>query len=221
MSQNKQTNRFHNWKNTKFAGMAVTLSILVLVIAVVLNMIVSRLDFSWDISPNKQYSLSSTTEKYLDQLDSEIVMAKFLATATILLIMLAASLFYPIITSIYGRVIWSSLICTYIGFFLFGLVCIALGIFISSLTEMPLLAILLSELAMLMLILMDNLSVNSFLSGIPVLSDVLSWFSNRTKFYVFSQGLMQFSDLLGYVTEIAVFLIWTIISIEKRRWSRR
>ena len=30
-----------------------------------------RLDFSWDISPNKQYSLSSTTEKYLDQLDSE------------------------------------------------------------------------------------------------------------------------------------------------------
>ena len=54
MSQNKQTNRFHNWKNTKFAGMAVTLAILVLVIAVVLNMIVSRLDFSWDISPNKQ-----------------------------------------------------------------------------------------------------------------------------------------------------------------------
>ena len=147
---------------------------------------------------------------------TQIVMAKFLATATILLIMLAASLFYPIITSI-----WSSLICTYIGFFLFGLVCIALGIFISSLTEMPLLAILLSELAMLMLILMDNLSVNSFLSGIPVLSDVLSWFSNQTKFYVFSQGLMQFSDLLGYVTEIAVFLIWTIISIEKRRWSRR
>lgn len=152
---------------------------------------------------------------------TQIVMAKFLATATILLIMLAASLFYPIITSIYGCVIWSSLICTYIGFFLFGLVCIALGIFISSLTEMPLLAILLSELAMLMLILMDNLSVNSFLSGIPVLSDVLSWFSNQTKFYVFSQGLMQFSDLLGYVTEIAVFLIWTIISIEKRRWSRR
>ena len=141
---------------------------------------------------------------------TQIVMAKFLATATILLMML-----------VYGRVIWSSLICTYIGFFLFGLVCIALGIFISSLTEMPLLAILMSELAMLLLMLMDNLSVNSFLSSIPVLSDVLSWFSNQTKFYVFSQGLMRFSDLLGYFTEIVVFLIWTIISIEKRRWSRR
>lgn len=152
---------------------------------------------------------------------TQIVLAKFFATATVLLIMLAASLFYPILTSIYGRVVWSSLICTYIGFFLFGLVCIALGIFISSLTEMPLLSILMSELAMLLLLLMDNMSQNAFLSSIPVLSDVVNWFSNQTKFYVFSQGLLQFSDLLGYITEILVFLIWTIISIEKRRWSRR
>lgn len=152
---------------------------------------------------------------------TQIVLAKFFATATVLLIMLVASLFYPILTSIYGRVVWSSLICTYIGFFLFGLVCIALGIFISSLTEMPLLSILMSELAMLLLLLMDNMSQNAFLSSIPVLSDVVNWFSNQTKFYVFSQGLLQFSDLLGYITEILVFLIWTIISIEKRRWSRR
>lgn len=74
---------------------------------------------------------------------------------------------------------------------------------------------------MLLLLLMDNMSQNAFLSSIPVLSDVVNWFSNQTKFYVFSQGLLQFSDLLGYITEILVFLIWTIISIEKRRWSRR
>lgn len=152
---------------------------------------------------------------------TRIVLAKFLATATILAVMLLCSLFYPILTSMYGRVIWSSLICTYIGFFLFGLVCIAVGIFVSSLTEMPLIAILMSELAMLLLLLMDNLSVNSFLSSVPVLSDVLSWFSNQSKFYIFSQGLLRISDLLGYVTEILVFLIWTIISVEKRRWSRR
>ena len=150
---------------------------------------------------------------------TQIVMAKFLATATILLMMLVVSLFYPILTSIYGTA-GAIVLGVPVGF-LFGLVCIALGIFISSLTEMPLLAILMSELAMLLLMLMDNLSVNSFLSSIPVLSDVLSWFSNQTKFYVFSQGLMRFSDLLGYFTEIVVFLIWTIISIEKRRWSRR
>lgn len=152
---------------------------------------------------------------------TQIVLSKFLATATILLIMIVVSLFYPIVTAIYGRVIWESLICTYIGFFLFGLVCISLGIFISSLTDMPILSIIISELAMLVLLLMDSLAQTAYLSSIPVLSNVLDWFSNQTKFYVFSQGLLQVSDLLGYVTEILVFLIWTIISIEKRRWSRR
>lgn len=152
---------------------------------------------------------------------TQIVMAKFLATATILLIMLIVSMIYPMIAAMYGRVIWASLICTYIGFFMFGLVCIALGIFVSSLTEMPLISILISELAMLLLLLMDNLSTRAFLSSIPVLSDLLTWFSNQSKFYIFSQGLLQFSDIFGYVTEILVFLVWTIISIEKRRWSRR
>ena len=70
MSQNNKEKHFHNWKNTKFAGMAWILAILVLVIAVVLNMIVSRLDFSWDISPNKQYSLSSTTDRKSTRLNS-------------------------------------------------------------------------------------------------------------------------------------------------------
>lgn len=67
----KKETKFRNWKNTKFSSMAWVLAILVLIIAVVLNMIVSRLDFNWDISANQKYSLSSTTEKYLDQLDAE------------------------------------------------------------------------------------------------------------------------------------------------------
>ena len=85
---------------------------------------------------------------------------------------------------------------------------------------MPILAILISELAMLLLLLMDNMSQTAYLSSIPILSDVLNWFSNQTKFYIFSQGLLRISDLLGYLTEILVFLTWKIISIEKRRWSR-
>lgn len=73
----KKEQKFRNWKNTKFASMAWILAILVLVIAIILNMIVARLDFSWDISPNKQYSLSSTTESYLDQLDQDNVSVDF------------------------------------------------------------------------------------------------------------------------------------------------
>ena len=45
------------------------MAVLVIVIAVILNMIVSQLDLGWDVSPNKQYSLGKTTTAYLDELD--------------------------------------------------------------------------------------------------------------------------------------------------------
>lgn len=152
---------------------------------------------------------------------TQITMAKFLATATFLLIMMVIALIFPIVTSAFGYVVWTSLICTFIGFYLFTLVCISVGIFISSLTDMPVLAIIISELAMLLLLLMDNLGSTAFISSIPVLSDFIDWLSNQSKFYLFSQGLLRLSDIFGYVTEIVVFLTLTIISVEKRRWSRR
>lgn len=152
---------------------------------------------------------------------TKIVLAKFLATATVFLIMMLISTFYPILTALNGHVILSSLICTYVGFYLFGLVCIALGILISSFTESIILSIVMSEAAMILLLLMDNLSNQTFFSSIPVLSDLVLWLSNQQKFITFSSGLMQVSDLFAYLTEIIVFIVLTIISVEKRRWSRR
>jgi ABC-2 type transport system permease protein len=152
---------------------------------------------------------------------TKIVLAKFMATATVFLIMMVISLFYPIITALNGNVIVSSLICTYVGFYLFGLVCIALGILISSFTESIILSIIMSEAAMILLLLVDNISAYTFFGSIPVLSSLLQWLSNQQKFIVFSNGYMQISDLFAYITEIAVFLILTVISVEKRRWSRR
>lgn len=67
----KKETRLRNWKNTKFASMAWILAILIVIIAVILNMIVAKLDFTWDISPNKMYSLTDTTEEYLDEMDVE------------------------------------------------------------------------------------------------------------------------------------------------------
>ena len=61
--------KFHNFKNKKFSSIAWIMAVLVIVIAVILNMIVSQLDLGWDVSPNKQYSLGKTTTAYLDELD--------------------------------------------------------------------------------------------------------------------------------------------------------
>ena len=65
----------------------------------------------------------------------QVVLAKFFAVATVFLLMMLLSLVYPLIAWWHGSVIVSSLICGYLGFFLWSLVCIAIGILISALTD--------------------------------------------------------------------------------------
>ncbi len=58
-----------NMKNRKFTAYAAVLTVLALAIAIPVNMLASRLDIRWDMTPKKLYELSDTTKKYLDKLE--------------------------------------------------------------------------------------------------------------------------------------------------------
>ena len=89
----------------------------------------------------------------------QVVFAKFLAVATVFLLMMVLSLFFPIVAAIKGQVIVSSMICGYLGFFLWGLVCIAVGMMMSALTDNPIIAAVLGETAMIFLIFNSMISL--------------------------------------------------------------
>ena len=148
-----------------------------------------------------------------------IVLAKFLAVCTVFLLMLVCSMFFPLVTYLSGGVVISTLISGYIGFFLWGAVCIAIGIFLSSLTDNPIIAAILSEGAMIVILFLDNLIYSDLVKSMG-LYDFLVWFSTQNRFDAFSQGLFQVKDLVFFVTLTIVFLAWTVIAVEKRRWSR-
>lgn len=150
----------------------------------------------------------------------QIVMAKFLANITVFIFMLACSSIFPIVTAMNGKVIASQLICAYIGFFSWGIMCIAIGMLLSSFTESSIIAAILGEIAMLALLFLDNFSQSAFISQFPKLQSVLYSFSAQPKFVYFSQGLMRLSDIVFFVSAVVVALAWTIISIEKRRLNR-
>lgn len=151
----------------------------------------------------------------------QIVTAKFLAVATVYLFILVLTLFFPLITvATGGGVMWSGLICGYIGFFLWGLVCIAIGILMSSFTESPIIAAILGEGAMIILIFIDSFKDSGFVKSFPKLQTIVSHLSTGERFLIFSQGIFRLSDLIFFLTAIVLFVGWTIISIEKRRWSR-
>ncbi len=150
----------------------------------------------------------------------KIVLAKFLSIATVFLFMMLSTLFFPIVTALNGEVMWSSMICAYIGFYLWGLACIALGILLSSLTEYAIIAAILGEIIMEGLLFLDSFALTALVDTYPALDSVVKWFSMQHRFFYFSQGMFRLEDLIFFLSAIAVVLAWTTIAIEKRRWSR-
>ncbi len=103
-----------------------------------------------------------------------------------------------------------------VGILLIGAAFIALGTFISALTENQLAAavITISVIAFLLLINLLN-------SLIPVywIRTVLSWISIYARFGNFQNGLFDFASILYYASICFVFVFLTIRIYEKRRWN--
>jgi ABC-2 type transport system permease protein len=150
----------------------------------------------------------------------KIVLAKFLGNVTVFIFMLLGSSLYPIVTAINGEVVISQLICAYTGFFCWGIMCIAIGMFISSFTENSIISAIIGEVAMLAVLFVDDFSTTDFVSQYPTLQSILEAFAAQNKFVYFAEGVIRLSDVVFFLSGVILFLGWTIISIEKRRWNR-
>lgn len=88
---------------------------------------------------------------------SGIVMGKYFAAVTVFLLSLLVTALYPLAMSMYGTLAGWEIFGSYVGFFLMGCSFIAVGLFISSLTENQLIAAIITFVALLLTYLMDGL----------------------------------------------------------------
>ncbi len=72
MEKNNGNKNFFNKRSLKYGTNAAIMVIAVVAIAVLLNVVVGFLDLKMDLTPNKLYSLSETTEGVLNELDKEV-----------------------------------------------------------------------------------------------------------------------------------------------------
>ncbi len=103
-----------------------------------------------------------------------------------------------------------------IGVLLIGMAFVAVGMFISALTENQLVAAVSTMAILLCMILVGAL--NSIIDNYAV-RFVLSWFSVLDRFANFGYGIFDFSALVYYFSISAVFIFLTIRVYEKRRWA--
>lgn len=147
-----------------------------------------------------------------------IVMGKFLALMTILAIPTAVICTYPLIMTRFGTVPMSECYLAILGFFLYGMASIALGILISALTESQVIAAVLS-----FILLFGCYMMASFCSLISqtgnLLTKLLSLLDMETPFNEMMYGTLNLSSIVYFICLTAMALFLATQVIQKRRYS--
>ncbi len=103
-----------------------------------------------------------------------------------------------------------------IGILLVGAAFIAVGMFISTLTENQLAAAVITVAVLVFMIVLGF--VNQFIDNYAV-RFVIDWISVLSRFSYFSYGLFDFSAILYYFSLCSIFIFVTIRVYDKRRWG--
>jgi ABC-2 type transport system permease protein len=145
-----------------------------------------------------------------------IVVEKYLAALTMYTAMLLSSIFIPIILFVFGHPFINEIISAYFVLLAIGAAYIALGIFISSVTENQIIAVVISEVILITLFL-----VGYFGDKMTGLSrTILVAISPSERAFEFAIGVFSVNTIIYYFSILFFFLFLTIQMIESRRWSK-
>jgi len=146
--------------------------------------------------------------------DSEVVIAKFLASFVILSAMVLLTLFYPLLIFYYADPDLGPILSGYLGFLLYGSAALAIGLMASSLSGNQIISAVVGFGIILLFNIINRVSL--LLGGIA--SDILEQLSLTTHFDAFTRGVIDTTDIIYFLSITAVFLFITIRLVESRRW---
>lgn len=147
-----------------------------------------------------------------------IVAGKYFAMAAVYTIVIALFALSPLVLSIYGKVALSEAYVALFGYWLYGLSCIAVGLFISSISESVIISAILTFTALFLSYMMQSITGLISSSG-NLLTKVLNCFDLYTPFENFVSGCFSVTSAAYYVTVILLLCFLTTQSIQKRRWA--
>ena len=149
--------------------------------------------------------------------ETQIVLGKFLASLTLFALMLLPTASYLVFMCLRSAPMppWRMLLAGYAGVLLLGGSLLALGTFISSLTENQLIAAVLTFAAFLFVWVLD---LGSNASG--GIGAVVQYLSVIRHYDDFTRGIIDTSALIYYFGFIALFIFLTVRSIDSMRWRR-
>lgn len=146
-----------------------------------------------------------------------IVWGKYLALATVFTIPIAVMCTFPLLLSRYGAVPMGESYTAILVYYLFGLTCLAVGLFVSSVTESQVIAAVLSFAVLFAGYMMSSI-ISLISSAGNAVTKVLGAFDFYSRLTGMLGGTLDLKAVLYFLTVIAVCLFLTVQSIQKRRY---
>jgi len=146
-----------------------------------------------------------------------IVLGKYLSAMFTLGATLLASILFPIIIALFGEPYIGEIVVGYLGVALLGSAFIAIGLFVSSISENQLTAAVATIGILFFLWLFD--SVLPQVTN-PYLNTILSSLSLYSKLATFQIGILSVAAVVYFCALTFVFLFITSKVTEKRRWGK-
>jgi len=146
---------------------------------------------------------------------SAIVLGKYLALILFIVVMVALISLMPVSLQLGTSLDFGKILSSILGLFLLLASFAAAGLFISSLTNQPIIAAV-SSFGLLLFLVVLYISGKSSSNG----SELFVYVSHFGHFLSFLQGLFQSGDLIYYVLFIVGFLVLTIRKIDNESLQR-
>lgn len=147
---------------------------------------------------------------------TQIVLGKFFAAAGLMAMVLLASSVYPLFTVLYGTPDKAVIVTSYMGVFLLMCSQVAFGIWVSSMTTNQFMAFLFTMFGLFLLLILNWIAPN--LSGGGLTETVLKYLASTDHLDQFFKGVVSVSHTTYFLCFTALFLFFTNIALDSRRW---
>lgn len=149
--------------------------------------------------------------------DLEVVAGKFLASFCFLALAIVLSLTIPITIMILGNPDMGAVVGSYLGALLMGAAYLAIGLWVSSMTENQIVAFIVGVVVTFLLFIVGSPFVTMAVH--PSLVPLFSYLGLGNHFDSISRGVIDSRDIVYYLSVVAFFLFLNIRSLESRKWE--
>jgi ABC-2 type transport system permease protein len=149
--------------------------------------------------------------------DLEVVAGKFLASFALLAIVVLLSISIPITIAILGHPDMGQIVAEYIGALFLGAAYLAIGLWVSSMTENQIVAFIVGVVVTFILFIIGNPFVTMVAPSFFV--PLFTFVGLGNHFESISRGVIDSRDIIYYLSVIGFFLFLNVCSLGSRKWE--